>query len=395
MIPSQPDPRFIDTSGQQIWPQQIGAGQIEGTLPYQDLSRLVEQGVITGDPPILAEKQLQPASLDLRLGKLAWRRETSGLATDLKAGKRPEKQLGQPVCLENGALLERGSIYLAHLAEYLSLPPGLHGRANPKSSVGRLDVLARLITDNGSCFDHVPAGYQGPLYLEIVPLSFPVCFRTGDCLTQLRLRWGRFGVENEDLLQLLDACSRADPSSHVHLSPSAAETDLVDKGIRILSLDLETHDGPVAYRARDHAPAIDFSARGLDPKDYFEPIHAHEIPDGLVLYPGQFYLLSSRENVAIPPELAADMLPFHAAFGEFRAHYAGFFDPGFGLSSRSRAVLEVRSHTVPFRLLHGQYIGCLRYERLTERPDILYGCSVRQTSHYQGQRLKLAKQFRG
>ena len=134
---------------------------------------------------------------------------------------------------------------------------------------------------------------------------------------------------------------------------------------------------------------------GYDLLDFWEPIATHRKPE-LVLDPDQFYVLASREAVHVPPLYAAEMVPFDPLVGEFRVHYAGFFDPGFGHSAEggagSRAVLEVRSHEVPFILEHGQIVGRLIYERMAERPRILYGEGI--GSHYQAQGLKLSKHFR-
>jgi dCTP deaminase len=344
---------------------QAGPLAVDGILPSQAIRGLMATGQVGLAEPMLAN-QLQPASLDLRLANVAYRVRASFLPGrgEKVAAKLDELQL-HAISLSQGAVLETGCVYVAPLLESLALPEDLCAAANPKSSTGRLDVFTRVIADGVSAFDQIPAGYTGPLYAEICPQTFPVVVRKGSRLSQIRFRAG--GPE-------------AKPVQDIPLS-----VDLIgDK------------DGLVGYRAKRHTGLVDVDAVGACPVvDYWEPIHVRD-RKRLILDPDQFYILASKEAVQVPPDQAAEMVPFNPLVGEFRVHYAGFFDPGFGFAEAggagSRAVLEVRSHKVPFILEDGQTIGRLIYERLTGVPELLYGRDL--ASHYQAQGLKLSKHFR-
>ena len=342
-------------------------------LPCQAIGRLITDGTLQLAKPAI-EGQIQPASLDLRLGATAYRVRASFLpGPDVAVdGKLKELALHE-IDLKEGAVLEVGCVYLVPLLESLVLPAGLSAACNPKSSTGRLDVFTRVITDGCSAFDQIEPGYEGPLYAEICPQTFPVLVRTGSRLSQIRFR----EIASAGVSQTLD--------------------DEVD-GIISLSVNLagDPDTGFVGYRAKRHTGLVDVDKPGaLDVLDFWEPIHARGSTQ-LILDPDQFYILASKEAVTVPPTHAAEMIPFNPLVGEFRVHYAGFFDPGFGYSEAggegSKAVLEVRSHKVPFILEDGQIIGQLIYERLTETPDEIYGAGI--GSHYQAQGLKLSKHFR-
>jgi dCTP deaminase len=290
------------------------------------------------------------------------------------------------IALGDGAVLETGCVYIVPLLESLALPPDLAAAANPKSSTGRLDVFTRVITDRARGFDRIEAGYHGPLYAEISPKTFPVLVREGSRLSQLRLRRGHAA---------LDAAALAELHARARLVDSD-DADF-DGGIPV-SVDLAA-SGPgtlIGYRAKRHTAVIDVERRaGYDFAEFWEPMHAR--PDGaLILDPDEFYILASKEAVQVPPDHAAEMVPFDPLMGEFRVHYAGFFDPGFGYAGAggkgSRAVLEVRSREVPFILEHGQLVGRLVYEKMIAQPDTLYGTGI--GSNYQAQGLKLSKHFR-
>lgn len=333
-----------------------------GILPDRALHDALAQGWIRSSAD-LEPGQIQPASLDLRLARRAWRLRASFLpgpertVTDCLDDDVVMHELD----LEGGAVLETGCVYLAELQEGLSLPDAVAAFANPKSSTGRLDVFTRVIGDRSSAFDQVCAGYDGPLYVEISPRTFSVLARPGDRLVQVRLRAGE--------MTALDAVT--------------------------LSVDLKADDGqPVGYRAKRHSPLVDLVKVGAhDPVRFWEPIYA---PNGrIVLDPGEFYILCSREAVSVPVDQAAEMAPIAPEIGEFRAHYAGFFDPGFGVDAAggagSRAVLEVRGRDVPFILDHGQAVARLVYEPMSSEVKTPYGVAG---SNYQAQGLKLAKHFK-
>jgi dCTP deaminase len=358
-----------------------------GVLPYQSLRALTATGQIVASAPLLPD-QPQPASLDLRLGATAWRVRASFLPGPRATVMERVRQLdGYPIDLSHGAVLERGCVYVVPLLESLALAPDLAAFANPKSTTGRLDILTRVIADQGFVFDQVPAGYHGPLFAEITPRTFSVVVRPGDRLTQLRVRRGLPALAEAEVARLL-------AEGQLIGGPATGPTDR-HKGVAV-SIDLagKGSDDLIGWRARKHTDRIDLRRIGhYDPLDFWEPLHAAR-HGSLVLDPDDFYILATQEAVRVPPDLAAEMVAYDTAVGEFRVHYAGFFDPGFGwgAGAESRAVLEVRSHEVPFMLEHGQTIGWLRYERMAAPPELLYGAGMQ--SNYQGQALKLAKQFR-
>ena len=352
-----------------------------GILPSHAIRALMRENKITSAAPI-AETQVQPASLDLRLGASAYRVRASFLpGKGATVGEKLNALSLHEIDLTNGAVLETGCVYLVPLQESLALTERVSAAANPKSSTGRIDVFTRLITDEATEFDQVTAGYAGPLYAEISPRTFSVLVRTGVCLNQLRFRRGSPSHTDAALQRLHEKENLVDMPA------------IIDNGLA-LSVDLkgEASNGLIGYRAKRHAGLIDVEKiAAYDVADYWEPLTA--TGDGsLILDPDEFYILASREAVHVPPTHAAEMVPYNPLVGEFRVHYAGFFDPGFGHGARSRAVLEVRSHDVPFILEHGQIIGHLIYEPLMGEPVQIYGDRI--GSHYQAQGLKLSKHFR-
>ncbi|MFL1873691.1 2'-deoxycytidine 5'-triphosphate deaminase [Hansschlegelia beijingensis] len=355
-----------------------------GILPSQAIEQLIADGAIALDRPA-APDQIQPASLDLRLGPVVHRVRASFLPG---AGRTVSERLVDfrlhTIDLSDGAVLETGCVYIAPLMESLALPDDVAAATNPKSSTGRLDVFTRVITDGARAFDQVPSGYRGPLFAEISPRTFPVLVRAGSRLSQLRLRRGEARLSDSDLAALQGRERLVDDDQADVQGGVAVTVDLQGDG-----------EGLVGWRGKRHTGVVDVDAPGAHAvEDFWEPIRAGR--SGLVLDPGQFYILASREAVQVPPDHAAEMTPFDPLVGEFRVHYAGFFDPGFGHAEArgagARAVLEVRSHEVPFILEHGQTVGRLVYERMLERPRTLYG--ELGASNYQGQKLKLSKHFR-
>jgi len=358
----------------------------EGIFSARLIGRLAEAGAIRPARPFDAD-QLQPASLDLRLGAKAYRVRSSFLpGPEHTVAERIDALKLYEIDLGAGAVLERNCVYIVPLEEDLDLPPAVSAAANPKSSTGRLDVFTRVIGDRARSFDALPAGYAGPLYLEISPRTFPILVRRGSRLSQMRFRTGT---------------PRLTPAEHQALH--AAQTLVFDPNEDVgegvsLSIDLrgDGREGLVGFRSKRHASVIDVDRKdALDVLDFWEPL-VNRGSDEFILDPDEFYILVSRESVHVPPDFAAEMVPFDPLVGEFRVHYAGFFDPGFGHSAAggtgSRAVLEVRSREVPFLLGHGQTIGRLVYERMAERPERLYGSAL--GSNYQAQTLKLSKHFR-
>lgn len=356
-----------------------------GILPSQAIAGLVEAGAVRIEQP-LATDQIQPASLDLRLGAKAYRMRASFLPGPRSTVAERIADLAlHEIDLTNGAVLETGCVYIVPLLESLKMPDGVLASTNPKSSTGRLDVFTRVITDHARAFDQVEAGYDGPLYAEIGPRTFPVLVRTGSRLSQIRFRRGEARIDDAALRELqrrMGLVSSPDPDI---AGGVAVSVDLTGFG-----------DGIIGYRAKRHTAVIDVDKRAAcDLLDFWEPI-PHRGKNDMILDPDEFYILASKEAVHVPPEFAAEMVPFDPLVGEFRVHYAGFFDPGFGYSpdgmEAARAVLEVRSREVPFIVEDGQIVGRLIYERMLERPQILYGSGL--NSNYQGQALKLSKHFR-
>ncbi|MGZ8408443.1 MAG: 2'-deoxycytidine 5'-triphosphate deaminase [Hyphomicrobium sp.] len=356
-----------------------------GILPSQDVRERIRSGDVYAGREI-EEDQIQPASLDLRLGDVAYRVRASFLpGAGSTVMDRIRDFAMHQMGLADGAVLERGCVYIVPLMESLSLRSRMSGLANPKSSVGRLDIFTRLITDEAQLFDHVPSGYKGPLYAEIAPRTFSVVVRSGTRLNQLRLQRGNPPATDASLRRL---------HKSVRLVDAEAGKEDIDRGIAV-TVDLSSA-ARVGYRARRHTDLIDLGkVDHYDPSDFWEPLQA-EANGTLTLNPGDFYILASREAVTVPPDHAAEMRAYDTQVGEFRVHYAGFFDPGFGcadcLGTGSRAVLEIRSFEVPFVLRDGQLVGRLVYERLTDVPDKLYGPAI--GSSYQRQGLALAKQFK-
>ena len=348
-----------------------------GVLASQQIERLVAAGAIVAPP--LTDGQLQPASLDLRLGRTAYRVRASFLpgAGRTLAERLPDFEMHR-IDLAPGAVLEKGCVYLVELEERLALPAGISAVANAKSSTGRLDLLTRTVTDGGTEFDRIPPGYAGPLYAEICPRSFSVLVRPGMRLNQIRFRAG-CAILDDAALHALHA-----------RTPLVDGVPVIDDGLGF-SVDLAPATGDlVGWRAKPHAGIVDLDRLAhYVPADYWEAIRTERAR--VILDPGAFYILVSREAVTIPPDHAAEMAPYLAMVGEFRVHYAGFFDPGFGHGMPARGVLEVRCHEAPFVLEHGQIVGRLVYEAMSEVPHRLYGQGI--ASNYQGQGLKLSKHF--
>ncbi len=376
--------------------------KIAGVLSSQEIIELIHENVITSGNGI--EKDLiQPASIDLRLGIKAWRVPASFLpGKGNKVSSRLKDLAMHEFSLIDGAVLECGCVYIVKLLENLSLTDNLTGIANPKSSTGRLDVFTRLIVDGAMEFEEVPPGYQGPLYAEISPRTFSVLVRTGSRLNQLRLRRGQSFTSDKEMELLQE---------HVGLVRNKNDLELPDKiknGVP-LSVDLVGENGLIGYKARKHSMLIDIDKPNSYKSELFwEKITSEDLvyqkgnyhkkndQGSLILSPDAFYILASKEYVSVPSKYAAEMRAYDTKVGEFRAHYAGFFDPGFGLTelgaSKTKAVLEVRSHDVPFLIEQDQTVCRLVYEPMANLPSILYG-EAGSSNNYQAQGLKLAKHF--
>lgn len=364
-----------------------------GVLPNHHLQRAIDDGVIDAGRFKIPTENIQPASLDLRLGEVAYRMRCSFLPGNADVEDRlADLTIDRLDLRGEGVVLETNRPYLIPLKERLALPPGVRAKANPKSSTGRTDVFTRVITDHSYRFDEIADGYHGQLYLEVVPLSFAVRVREDLTLNQLRLSVGRSELTDAEIL----AFHQQQPLLYVDGRPVPAEQVTLADGL-FLSLDLRSGDsGQVGYRARENAPLLDLTAaEPRAPEPYWEPVR-REGADRVVLTEKKFYLLMSEEAVVIPPSLASEMTAYDPTSGELRTHYAGFFDPGFGYDSEgrfhgSKAALEVRAHDVPFMIEHGQQVCKLTFERMIEEPTILYGREP--ASSYQRQSEALGKHF--
>src|SRR5579884_960365 len=373
-----------------------GGGVLAGLVASPLVGAVAVGREISASEPI-GDDQIQPASIDLRLGEVAHRVRASFLPGERATVRDKLDQLSMhTIDLTRGAVLEKDCVYIVPLLEAMALPRRSSAGANPKSSIGRLDVFARVITDQGTEFDRVREGYRGPLYVEISPRAFSIVVRTGSRLVQLRIRRGSPSVSDTRLRRLHEQVGLVEAPAD-----AAPSRDAIRQGLAF-TVDVAGDEatGMVGYKARRHTDVIDVDLIDhYDPREFWEPVYAHRgsrSAGGIVLDPNDFYILASREAVVVPPDHAAEMQPYNTFVGEFRVHYAGFFDPGFGAAETggqgSRAVLEVRSHEVPFLIEHGQIVGRLVYERLMARPDKLYGGGI--GSSYQRQGLALSKHFK-
>jgi len=363
----------------------------DGVLPTQMIKELIANGQITSSPAI-PDDNIQPASLDLRLGDIAHRVRASFLPGPNATVEDKIKELRMTrVDLTGAAVFERDCVYIVPLIEEVHLPEKIYGKANPKSTTGRLDIFTRLITDHGVEFDRVPPGYKGRLYAEIVSRTFTVAIRAGMRLSQLRFVKGNPDAPDRAIRKL------DQEETLVYMDEGSPAKARLDRGLRVtVNLEAGEKGEIIAYKARRNAPVIELNKiNHYDPAEFWEA-REQSPSKSLILERDDFYILASRERVRVPGEFAAEMVPFDPSDGEFRIHYAGFFDPGFGYGSSdikgTRAVLEVRAHEVPFLMEHGQLVGRLNYMPLLTKPEKIYGLGI--GSSYQQQALTLSKQFR-
>ena len=385
-VPSE-EPRVLPL--QELKALVVPAGN--GVLPSQEIRAFVDGGHVQATNPV-EDRQIQPASLDLRLGTEAYRLQASFLpgAKSTVQAKLDHLSMAR-IDLSRPTVFEKGCVYLVRLVEQLRLPADFWAKANPKSTTGRLDVFTRLITDYGTEFERVEKGYVGPLYAEVVPRTFSILVRDGLSLSQLRFIRGRSSSSDAHLERLHKE------EGLVYVDDSERGEAVIRDGLKLsVSLRGERQTDVVAYRGRRDAPLVDLRKRGhYDPRQFWDFIRSCP-GERLILNPGDFYILGSCQRVRVPPKYAAEMVPFDPSVGEFRTHYAGFFDPGFGYGDKditgTRAVMEVRAHDVPFAIEHGQMVGRLVYSHVLDIPDRIYGAAI--GSAYQRQALALSKQFR-
>ena len=362
-----------------------------GVLPSQKVKGLIEAGAISACAPF-TEEQIQPASIDLRLGRVAYRVQASFLPGRYSTvEKKIQELVMSEIDLKRPTVFEKGCVYIVPLMEELVLPKGISAKANPRSTTGRLDIFTRLLTDYGTEFERVPEGYRGRLYIEVVPRTFTILAREGMRLNQLRFIRGNPPSPDTQLNELNEN------ETLVYLDEDRPGEAQINKGLRVsVNLQGSHHSEIIGYKAKKNAPVIDLQkANYYDPAEFWDPIYTPKTK-GIILNPDDFYILASKEKIRIPPDFAAEMVAYDPSMGEFRIHYAGFFDPGFGYGlsdiKGTHAVLEVRSHEVPFLIEDGQIVGRLIYERLLDPSEKVYGTDI--GSSYQCQGLSLSKQFK-
>ena len=362
-----------------------------GVLPSQKVKGLIETGAISACAPF-TEEQIQPASIDLRLGRVAYRVQASFLPGRYSTvEKKIQELVMSEIDLKRPTVFEKGCVYIVPLMEELVLPKGISAKANPRSTTGRLDIFTRLLTDYGTEFERVPEGYKGRLYIEIVPRTFTILAREGMRLNQLRFIRGNPPSPDTQLNELNEN------ETLVYLDEDRPGEAQINKGLRVsVNLQGSHHSEIIGYKAKKNAPVIDLQkANYYDPAEFWDMIYTPKTK-GIILNPDDFYILASKQKIRIPPDFAAEMVAYDPSMGEFRIHYAGFFDPGFGYGlsdiKGTHAVLEVRSHEVPFLIEDGQIVGRLIYERLLDPSEKVYGTDI--GSSYQCQGLSLSKQFK-
>ena len=367
----------------------------EGILPSQEIRDFISTGIIRSTAEI-TDDQVQPSSIDLRLSREAYRVRASflpGKSTTLLEKATDNGMLNKIIDISEPTILEPGVVYIIPLMESLALPPEVYGIANPKSTTGRLDIFTRLITEPGDEFERVRKGYRGKLFIEVLSQTFPIIVQAGMKLNQLRFGRGRFTAAGDARLRQLDQ-----DNPLVDVDEGEGGQSSIDRGLRI-TVDLQGNDsGIVAYKANKFSPPIDLGKLNYyEALDFWSPIFRSDKLQ-FVLEPGEFYILASKQRVRVPPDFAAEMLPYDLATQEFRVHYAGFFDPGFGYGMQgeipgTRAVLEVRASQMPILLEDDQFVGRLNYYKMSTTPDKVYGGTI--GSNYQQQGLALSKQFKG
>ncbi len=360
---------------------------VHGTLPDEGIAALIEAEAIASGSGIDGT-QVQPASLDLSLGEAAWWMPGSVLPLPgepvealLERFARCRLDLSRP------EVFVRGQVYVVRLDERLALPEGLAAYANGKSSIGRIDVQTRVLTDENPRYDKVPPGYRGPLYLEVIPKSFDIRVRAKDRLNQAIFYRDRRRLGAAALAEVHGRCPLV-------RAPGEGLAGFRRNSGLLLTLDLE--QPVVGWVAKRSLEPIDLAQVHFhDPSEYFDPIPKPR-RGALFLSREAFYIFSTHERVVVPPELAAEMLPYDTSAGEFRAHYAGFFDPGFGWGAAGElggtpAVLEVRPYEDDLLVRHRQPVCKMAFEQLTAAPRQLYG---QGQSHYAEQRgPRLSKYF--
>lgn len=370
--------------------------QMDGVLSYQIIKRYVTENKIYSKKKI-EDWQIQPNTLDLRLGNIGYRVRTSFLSVDSAVSKKIGDYVMYEINLAQGAILEKGCVYVIPLMESLNLPNDIYGKTNPKSSVGRLDVFTRVISDANYRYNAISEGYQGKLYVEISPISFTIKVKEGDSINQLRLLKGN-NVRLSD--SELKAWYRKMPLLYNEKGKAIPLSKTIFSDGLHMRIDLKYSKKKrvIGFKSKKNSTVIEISKRNYYPIDHFWERLYSDNKSSLILQPEEFYIFASKERVVIPPGLCGEVIPYDPENGEMRVHYAGFFDSGFGhVRSQqgyvgAKAVLEIRPHDVPFLIEDGQIIFRMVFDKNNVRPDHLYGHGIK--SSYQCQDLKLSKHFK-
>ena len=355
----------------------------KGSLTYNDYNILLNNNNIILSK-IVIKNQIQPSSIDLTISEECYEINSSFLSNNKKVKEKLLEFSLQKISLKEGFILKKNITYLIKLNEKLNLPKNIFGKCNPKSSTGRLDIFCRTILDYCDEYEKIPCEYNGDIFLELTSRAFDIFLKEGDSLNQMRL----INITNDYL--------NDKKLSQLHLntpiifdSDNKVQEPIISSGLKI-AVDLNKNNLITAYKAKKNTPVLIFNQKHTHKvNDFWESIKNNN--NKLTILPGDFYILKSKQKIRIPKNMAAEMIPYDTSLGDFRVHYAGFFDPGFGDPNGSFAVLEVKTNEVSFNLEDGQNIAKLIFENLNKPTNITYGNKI--DSNYQNQGLALSKHF--
>ncbi|MDC0140990.1 2'-deoxycytidine 5'-triphosphate deaminase [Pelagibacteraceae bacterium] len=352
---------------------------MNGTLVYEDYLSLYNKKQIISVG--FKKSQIQPSSIDLSLSDECYEIKTSFLSPDNKVRDKLKKIDSKKINLQTSKIFKKNKTYIIKLNETLKLSNSIMGHCNPKSSTGRLNVFCRTILDYCDEYEKIPKNYNGEMFLEITTRSFDIRLSKGDKLNQMRLRKNLNNYLNDEELNKIN---KRTPLIFTN------KKNIIQNGLRI-SVDLSNNNKICAYVAKKTSLNINFSKISFyEITKFWKPLKPTN--NSLIIEKNKFYILKSKEKIRIPSNLAGEMIPYDTGIGDFRAHYAGFFDPGFGDPEGSYAVLEVKTNELPFILEDGQTIARIKYEKLSKKTSVVYGFSI--NSNYQNQKLALSKHFK-
>ena len=354
----------------------------KGSLVHEDYNDLFKDNNINCNK--YTSSQIQPSSLDLTLSEECYEIEASFLSPNHNIRDKLNNIINKKIDLNEVYIFKKNITYIVRLNEKLNLKNDIFGKCNPKSSTGRLDIFCRAILNFSDEYEKIPLNYNGEIFLEITPRSFNIALIKGDSLNQMRLIYQNHDYVDDESLHNFH---NIDPI----IFDEFGNTNVADisSGLKI-SVDLKKINKTSAYIAKDNAPVLHYDKiNSHKVADFWDTIKTKD--DYLIIKPGKFYILKSKQKIRIPKTMAGEMKPYDTGIGDFRVHYAGFFDPGFGDPFGSYAVLEVKTNEVPFILNDGQVIAKIQYEKLNKETKVVYGSNIK--SNYQNQELALSKHF--